>query len=301
VSILAALASALAVAGQQPLVPGDVAFWDRNNGLGLFYRCYSCPWRVARTTDGGRTWRVVRTAAVESPLVIARPGSAWIGRLKTDDRGRSWQLLPRSRYWALAFSSARTGWGIDVAGWRGLETQRLTRSFSGGRRWIRVANPCWRIREALVDLTSPSARSAWALCSGLYGAGNEAKTIFRTRDGGRHWRMVNRVDFRGSGPIVGSGLPMYGYGRGIEMLGDGTGWLWETRGWAFSTHDGGRTWTTARVTAAEDREAASVSFVTRLVGFMLLQDYTEQTFRYRLLSTRDGGASWSIVRRWRYQ
>ncbi len=162
-----------------------------------------------------------------------------------------------------------------------------------------MRNPCDRSGEALVDLSSPTPLQAWAVCSGLYGAGNDAKAIYQTRDAGAHWALVNQSDFQGSSRRrVGSGLPVSGYVAGIEMSASGRGWLWETRGSAFRTRDGGRRWHVVRLTTADEREAWSISFPSDDVGLMLIRDYSRR--EERLDRTRNGGRSWVVVRRWRY-
>ncbi len=297
--LVLALSASAAPAGRSPPKPIQIGFWDAGHGIALFYGCYRCPLQVRTTQDGGRTWETIRSARADAGLVVARPDAAWVGRLATVDRGRSWTTLPRQKYQAISFADPRFGWGFYDDGREAANSARLAQTRSAGSSWTRVRNPCDRIRERLVDLSSPTRKAAWVLCSGLYGAGNDAKTIFHTVDGGRRWRMVNRIDFPGSGPIVGSGLGVNGYAAGIAMRATGSGWLWEGRGWAFWTSDGGRTWRKSRVTAAESREARSVALASRRVSFMLLQDYERR--EYRLLRTADAGARWQVVHKWRYR
>ena len=298
-AVLTSVVLLLAASVPGPL-PQQTEFWNASDGVGVFWHCTrSCRSELRTTVDGGRSWQFARNAPTRGSLTIAPGGFAWIGRFVSTDSGRRWRSLPSGQFLPLAFSDADHGWGVDSLASVGSLSQRLARTSSGGRRWSRTRNPCDRSGEALVDLTSPTPVTAWALCSGLYGAGNEAKAIYQTHDAGAHWALVNRSDFKGSSRRnVGTGLPVYGYVAGITVSASGRGWLWETRGSAFRTRDGGRRWQVVRLTAAEEREARSISFPSDELGLMLIQDY--QRREYRLDRTENGGTSWTVVRRWRY-
>jgi len=281
-------------------LPQQIEFWNASDGVGVFWHCTrSCRSELRTTFDGGRSWQFARTAPRRGSLTIAPGGYAWIGRFVSTDGGRRWRSLPSGRFLPVAFSDTEHGWGVDSFASEGSLRQRLARTSSGGRSWSRMRNPCDRSGEALVDLSSPTPLQAWAVCSGLYGAGNDAKAIYQTRDAGAHWALVNQSDFQGSSRRrVGSGLPVSGYVAGIEMSASGRGWLWETRGSAFRTRDGGRRWRVVRLTTADEREAWSISFPSDDVGLILIRDYSRR--EERLDRTRNGGRSWVVVRRWRY-
>jgi len=280
-------------------LPQQTEFWDATHGVGVFWHCArSCESELRTTRDGGRSWQFARIAPRRGQLTIAAGGSAWFGHLVSTDRGQRWRALPSKRYLALAFADTEHGWGIDFLAAEGSSSQRLARTSSGGRGWMRAKNPCDRSDEALVDLSAPTPAEAWALCSGLYGAGNDAKAIYQTRDGGAHWSLVNQSDFKGSSrKNVGSGLSVSGYVDGIEMSKTGCGWLWESRGSAFMTADGGRRWHVVKLTAGYRREARSISFPTNELGLILIHDYRRR--EDRLNRTRNGGRSWDVIRRWR--
>jgi hypothetical protein len=297
-----ALVSASAAAGgPSGAHPTAVGFWDSNHGLASFWRCYRCPVRLAATEDGGRTWTTIREAPPNTGIIVAPPDAAWAGRSVTFDQGRSWRTLPRGHYEPLGFADRRVGWGIDPPRAEGADRQRLARTVTGGRRWVAARNPCRRLGEAVVDVASPTRTRAWILCDALYGAGSDAKAVFRTADAGKTWRLVNSVDFHGAGrPIVGHGLSVAGYAAGISMGADGSGWLWEHRGWAYRTSDGGRTWTPWKLAAPEERQVGSVSRVSKRTTFVFRTDYVHEGRgrAYRLLKTIDGGSSWRVVREW---
>ena len=117
-----------------PLVAGPgagvtgVAFRDRRHGIavgGAIGGTASGP-RVARTTDGGRTWSVAAdppltgalfgvayTKAVGKTIVVAvGPG----GAAYSLDEGATWALLDASPYWSLGFGRDGAGWLVGPGG-----------------------------------------------------------------------------------------------------------------------------------------------------------------------------------------
>lgn len=81
--------------------------------------------RVAATTDGGRTWRLVGDPSFKGTvyglavvpgrpqmLIATGPGGASISR----DDGRSWKPLDSANSWTAAFANARTGWIVGPKG-----------------------------------------------------------------------------------------------------------------------------------------------------------------------------------------
>lgn len=76
------------------------------------------------------------------------------------------------------------------------------------------------------------------------------------------------------------------------MTAGGAGWLWMARGSFYVTRGGGRTWTSRPVSAPEVVEGRSASLLSDRVGYALFGH------RPTLCLTRDGGRSWTIIRRW---
>jgi photosystem II stability/assembly factor-like uncharacterized protein len=181
---------------------------------------------ILRTSNGGRTWRIVSRApvsrldAVGRSTAFALSGDSLLG---TRD-GRRWREISRPGLVAIDFADTRRGYGLDEHG-------RLLRTVDGGRRfrrvraptriggtppsgalcvtqrgtWIARTNRVWRLvgssfRPALRAKlnTGPSAvpelkckeSSVWALFHIGVAAGSEAYVVFRSLDGGRNWRVV---------------------------------------------------------------------------------------------------------------
>ncbi len=81
--------------------------------------------RVARTSDGGRTWRLVGDPSFPGTvyglamvpgrprmLIATGPGGSSISR----DDGCSWKPLDTANYWTVEFASASTGWMVGPRG-----------------------------------------------------------------------------------------------------------------------------------------------------------------------------------------
>ena len=81
--------------------------------------------RVAGTTDGGRTWRLLGEPAFKGTvygmaivpgrprlLIATGPGGSSLSR----DDGRSWAPLDAGNYWTVAFGSSSAGWMVGPRG-----------------------------------------------------------------------------------------------------------------------------------------------------------------------------------------
>ena len=81
--------------------------------------------RVAATSDGGRTWRLIGEPAFKGTvygmalvpgrplmLVATGPGGAGVSM----DNARTWQPLDSNNFWTVEFSSSRTGWMVGPRG-----------------------------------------------------------------------------------------------------------------------------------------------------------------------------------------
>lgn len=118
-----------------PIVHGNssggiasLAFRDRLHGLALggdIGKPDSFTTNVARTEDGGRTWRAV----TRPPFSGAVYGSAYApgkagtlvaagpkGLALTTDDGKSWTLLSGESHWAVGFAAGGVGWAVGPGG-----------------------------------------------------------------------------------------------------------------------------------------------------------------------------------------
>jgi hypothetical protein len=291
-------------------VPAGIAFWDESRGLGWFHVARSSDDRpvLARTEDGGRTWRVVRRPRSVSGITVSRTtaNEAWLAEggcdywprcrprlLRSADGGLSWQPVGKAVL-AMTFPTATDGFG---ALYDRKERWTLLRTRDGGDSWSPFRSPC-RYYNNVAWFETP--REGWTLCQDIAGAGQAIKGVFRTRDGGRSWRLVMSAAWR-LGPSTRGAITTAGYAQGIAFAG-GRGWLWQTRNGSYTSSDGGSKWTPIAfthlpATSLELIEIDDVAPVTRDVAFALVnRNWTRRELR----RTDDGGRTWEIVRVWRY-
>jgi photosystem II stability/assembly factor-like uncharacterized protein len=212
-----------------------VAARDLPNGSARYF--------LVRSTDGGHQWRRMPTPPGLDVPTLSFP-SARIGYLAdfskrlfgTDDGGRSWQLVRKTRRslrGAVFVSSSQALLAGDFG---------LLRSDDGGRSWrpVRVT-PRMRFNGlAVLDarhwwldgFTCPNAgKTIGPKLPGL-GFAKPARCggksyLLRTADGGRTWTAIR---FRGPPPST------------LSFVTPNVGYAWDVAGGLDRTTDGGRTW-----------------------------------------------------------
>lgn len=306
--LVAAVAAVVTQAGAAAptrvhIVPYSGFFWTPHDGLLGIGVCASTKFMcgtgaVELTTDGGRTYRIVRRT--RRPVVALQP-IGWRGALarvyghnaqRTLDRGRTWTEWPMRD--GASFATPTIALGFRIADVRNSIRVRLLHTSNGGLSWERLPTPPHCFGEfPLLDLVN--AQLGWMLCGGQPGAGNQAKAVFRTADGGRTWRRLTSSPM--TGPVQRGGISSLGYAAGISVAPNGFGLLWESRGTLYVTRDGGKTWRRHSRFAEFDVDfGLGGSAFANGTGFVLLQH--AGTAR-RLIETLDYGRSWHIVRTWR--
>ena len=279
---------------------------------------------VSVTSDGGVTWRPVRTpsAVTAACFVSARVGWALAPAagavLRTSDGGRNWQRGFTSQpLWsgAVGCSGQRNVWLLAVGGvGMNQASYTLYRSADGGVRWHAVAAvasagggpapgkpvhvpagpPGFGIRLDAVDATTAYVLGGCPICgrpelsaigSTVIGGTVDGGTV----DGGNTWRTYP--------PIAGIGYD------GLSAVSFATarrGWLILSlpasegaggrEGIVLATGDGGRTWREQYPTA-QPGPALAVAFPTARVGYGIGLVGDASAF----LRSTDGGRHWQRV------
>jgi len=300
---LATQVGAAAPARRMHTIPYSAFFWTPKVGLlGVgscrsTFKCSSSA--VELTTDGGKTYHIV--LRTPSPVVelqaIGRNGALARGvhhvTYRTLDRGRHWtkgvHILARA-----SFATRRIGLGFRPV--FSPDFARILRTRDAGRTWRRVYTPTRCESEfPILDLVTPQL--GWMVCREPGGAGPfESKEIFRTRDGGRTWRML--VSVRADGPSRRYNRIPVALPAGVSFARGGFGVMWGNGGLGV-TRDGGETW------KAHPRFALyNVDFPLGGSAFgngtaYVLFRHDVEPITERLIETRDFGRSWHIARRWR--
>lgn len=252
------------------LLPVAIAFRNPNDGiLGTGFEscgpgpsgggCRESGGTISRTTDGGRTWRVVLRTSRPVVSVSYDPFHVSVEYAVLDDGEH------------LASSNGRTWSPVVVSQPEG--------------------TPCGSGNVSMVS--SSRGGREWVLCDlGVPGAGNEAKAVYEQRANG--WKRVAWTPF--AMPPVDGGISSYGYPQGIAMSDHGFGLIWESRGTLYVTRDGGSNWTPLPEVAKPEVDVGlSGAALSHGVGCVLLR----RGEVWRLLETRDVGRSWHPVHRWR--
>jgi len=184
------------------------------------------PQGVARTVNGGKTWQRV------TPPGLAEQTA---GKVITG-------------FFALGTRDAWVTYGgIDNAA-----TQHITATTDGGRHWTVVGQePLTTVSYSSYTydcgLDFVSASVGWCQAEPAF-VGSEGVALYRTTDGGRHWRRISTTGPNGN--KTGS-LP-WACDKDIQFSTTSTGWA----GFAcpkvaplYETTNGGRTWIKREVTA----------------------------------------------------
>jgi len=281
--------------------PSAIAFWNADHGVVAGTAGFASRYLglLAVTSDGGQSWQVVEQGgagfwgvavsgsttgwAIKSSRCAFEGGSDCVlTLLRTDDGGRTWKSLRRGIAY-VSFASTDLGWGLQGSPAEPGRPDVIFTTHDGGEYWETMPAPCSGYTWEAGAVSLVSATDAWVACVGEPGAGQQMKSLFRTTDGGKTWTPAGNL---GGG----------GYLDGMFFLPDGHGWLWMSRGPLLATVDGGATWSEINFVQPEVVEAHSVWFASDQVGFVLLRDNNQRS--WRLVKTTDGGQKWTTVQDW---
>src|SRR5207248_1055873 len=94
------------------------------------------------------------------------------------------------------------------------------------------------------------------------------------------------------------GISEAGYAYGLAFAGT-HGWLWQTRGFAYMSVNGGRKWTPIDFTRPDTTiEIVDVAAVSPSVVYALVRRGWK---RYELRASVNGGGTWRLEHVWRYR
>jgi photosystem II stability/assembly factor-like uncharacterized protein len=266
------------------LAADDATFLDARRGWVVSEDCASAQGEVARTADGGRTWR--RTpftshtcnAGAGFVLDFVDASVGWVVQLEptgpfarlygTHDGGGTWRLV-RDRLPDLgevAFRTRTDGW---LGGGSG-----LYRTTDGGRSWQR------RIHG---EFTAPAFSGRHGVVAALVADGRAYRVeALATADAGRTWRRI----LLSSRPLRLTRLP----GVALSSPSPDVAWIVAFAGppLLYRTSDGGRHWSEHRIEIGNLQAVDAIDGKTA-VASTLSGDGS-------LFTTHNGGVSWQRVR-----
>lgn len=252
---------------------------------------------VKRTTDGGRTFHIVlRTRKSITGVERFGPrgatattlfGNAW----RTLDAGRTWRRITyRPFFWATPRIALRFDAYVTKSG----QKLALRVTHDGGRTFRRLVDPCNTAVTYNAFATLATPKLWWILCVGVPAGGTMDKAIFRTRDGGKTWQAA-AANLGPPNKRVHGGIGLFGYPNGLAFAGNGFGLVTESQGTLFVTRDGGLHFDARRKVERPDVDfGAGATAFPNGTGYVLLLAGP----RARLVTTRDFGRTWRVVRRW---
>jgi photosystem II stability/assembly factor-like uncharacterized protein len=171
----------------------------------------SCTVGLAISTNGGRSWSRVPGAP---PLSESEGGGEVLARVSLDK--------------AYLLSYGPTAGGLAVTS-------------DAGATWSALADPCvsgWS-SEALA---APGNGQLWLICGGPPSGDGQAKSVYRSVDGGREWSLTASTGFvAGQGAPVGS-IPLAGFVSQLATVSASVAWLGLGGLGLVQTTDGGRIW-----------------------------------------------------------
>lgn len=247
-------------------------FLDAQNGFAV--REYD---DVQVTTDGGNTWA---TYDGKYQMTVVDMVDASVGYIagengaicRSADGGKTWNpVIPPNGFkdgyqlYSVDFIAPDTGFAVGLKG-------RILKTVDGGANWT------WYSPSYLpiTGLSFPTPAVGYAA---------DWNYTYKTTDSGRHWTPMNLT--------TGTVFPSQTQFHQAYFVNADTGFFVSTNNLQLhTTTDGGQTWTTSNPFVYSWTDAASLNFVDRLNGFILLGSGSNVNAVFR---TRDGGLSWSQV------
>ncbi len=279
-----------------PPAATQIAFASSTRGLAFSCAAeQACPGKgaVYRTSDGGLTWRKIlssgepRVLAVDSaPNVVA-----WLtsGRSTRSARhlhvqiGRAATTIVtvKPQIATVAFRAARDAWGVT-------DTGRFLTTSDGGRTWASVpANPCASLEATAARLVN--ATIGLVVCTGRPETGFQAKTVYRTKDGGRHWTRMARATAQDGSTLSGGSV------RQLFRSPDGRLWLTVDRAALLVSSDLGRHWASRADLGSGETTPRSLSFPGAKTGFLTRRCGGGRASD--VVRSRDRGTTWQELPR----
>lgn len=289
-----------------PVTADSIAFWSASRGIaaGTDLDGRGVIWL---TSDGGRTWLASKPGLPSISFVTTLGSSnAWAINTCTDasyegpcsiwsshDGGVSWANISSAPLQAISFVDATHGWGVldtlPVAG--GSTTSGVFRTSDGGKTWTELpGRPCGDIGGPVAVSFGATTRG-WIGCLGDGGAGQNAKGIVETVDGGLTWSIRAAAYIYDQKPI--GTISSSDYLLGLSMRPSGVGLAWEARGATIRTSDGGRAWTEMPPGQPDTVIAHGGWAATDTIWYLVMWDGNIQDTA--LWVTRDAGRHWASV------
>jgi len=223
--------------------------------------------QVAFTADGGATWKVASVSTSSDLVDTSWPDlktgyaiDARGGLFRTQNGGVSWSTLSPGAGGAASAVLALTNGDVLLFGPRGVK--RAT----GGGEFNRVAGIAGRTTLNDAGLAG-SAIFAWA---------RDGRTLLQSSTRGATWKAMRL-------PTKSTRV------RDASFQGKLSGFVLDSKGRAWKTKNGGKSWTESLATGTA--RASSIEFGSASSGYLNVSAFGDGAGGY-VLHTSDGGATW---------
>lgn len=221
----------------------------------------TCPARLLESTDGGTTWH-------QSPTEPAM----------TNHSPQLVRLGPRSAYVITAPVAARGPTGATAPLWY---------TADGGRTWVERSVPCHGLGVALS--AAPTGK-LFVACASEPGAGNQAKGVHVSTDGGASWSAPEACTTTISSSTCLDRQLLGGYLGTLVAVSATTAYLAGPRSPVYETTDGGGRWE-PDLSAPAGTGSFALTFFDQNDGLVV----GEAGGVFTLWHTGDAGARWTPV------
>ena len=195
----------------------------------------ACPATVEQSMDNGTTWH----ATAAAPPVSEEPG------LSVADQDLELARITTSRAYVLSFAAAPAVGGASLG--------ELGYTADSGRTWEARPDPCPTYFDFGQEIAASGTNDLWMVCGSQPSTGSQAKALYRSSDGGRHWTLTAAANAPAlSGDVslsAAGGLPTDGYvsplslgHENLAVLTPEKAWVFPDRSGVFQTPDGGHSW-----------------------------------------------------------
>jgi photosystem II stability/assembly factor-like uncharacterized protein len=270
---------------------------------------------VYRTTDGGRTWKllVTNTSVNINRIHFVDWNTGWMlgeapGKddgpsqtvlLSTINGGRKWKRQPLPDVVSFYFIDAKTGWaaGRDAKLLKTTDGGATWQNYEGMEKMIGLPVESGTYNYGFCDVQFIDAKTGWAI-GNFYGrAKSHLGSLFVTSDGGATWkRMPLTVQTKYSSSRLTPGL-LHTVRFSDVSTGVVTGEMQDGEARYFfvlQTKDGGKTWQQHR---ALSHSAHRTQFVSAAQGWTSAaaprkDEAGDVTHNTSLMRTENGGALW---------
>ena len=184
---------------------------------------------------------------------------------------------------------------VGNGGWRAILVPSAATAIltsKDGVAWDSLASPCRDPWPATAATAWGSASLGLLACVGDEGAGQQAKAILSTADGGKTWTRVS--SFAADGSNVVGNVPGHGELTGLWMTDGSLAWL--STADLYASTDGGRVWKAADPAVASDARRVLSARFHGPDGAVLVAD--DAAHIVALFATADRGATWAQKTTW---